>query len=142
MVDQNSDYRICTRYLGQGEQRIWLVKCQNAAYRALDRSHKNGRVASNTAALLIKSIGPLARIGPTHLLTDDPELVRRMLAPRTKYTRGPWFDCFTIDPDESNIASERDQGKHNTLRSQVAPGVGGHCLWLSTEHLTAADKHR
>ena len=42
LVNQNSHHRTCTRYLGQGEQNIWLDKRQKAAYRALDSSHKNG----------------------------------------------------------------------------------------------------
>lgn len=72
-----------------------------------------------------KTYGPIARIGPNHLLTDDPQLVRRILAARSHYTRGPWFDSIRIDPQTTNIVSERDTGKHNHLRHQMSGGYGG-----------------
>ena len=34
-------------------------------------------------------IGSLVRIGPNELVTDDPEVLRRMMAVRSQYTRGP-----------------------------------------------------
>jgi hypothetical protein len=72
-----------------------------------------------------KKYGSIARIGPNHLLTDDPELVRRILAARSHYTRGPWFDSIRVDPEITNIVSERDTGKHNHLRHQMSSGYGG-----------------
>ncbi|KAL8910993.1 MAG: hypothetical protein Q9171_003762 [Xanthocarpia ochracea] len=38
-----------------------------------------------------KQYGSLARIGPNHLLTSDPVTTQKILAVRSKYTRGPWF---------------------------------------------------
>jgi hypothetical protein len=32
--------------------------------------------------------GSLARVGPNELITDDPEVLRRMMAARSEYTRG------------------------------------------------------
>lgn len=72
-----------------------------------------------------KRYGSVVRIGPNHLLTDDPTLVRRVLAARSHYTRGPWFDSIRIDPQITNIVSERDTGKHNHLRHQMSGGYGG-----------------
>ncbi|RDL36198.1 Cytochrome P450 oxidoreductase [Venustampulla echinocandica] len=72
-----------------------------------------------------KEFGPIARIGPNHLLTDDPEVVRRILAARSHYTRGPWFDSIRIDPHVPNIVSERDTGKHNHLRHRMSAGYSG-----------------
>lgn len=37
---------------------------------------------------LLTVIGSLARIGPNELVTDDPELLRRMMAVRSDYSRG------------------------------------------------------
>jgi len=39
--------------------------------------------------LMIMIIGSLARVGPNELITDDPELLRKMMAVRSPYTRGP-----------------------------------------------------
>lgn len=84
--------------------------------------------SGNSAQLFVevnKKYGPIARIGPNHLMTSDPVLVRRILAARSHYTRGPWFDSIRIDPKTTNIVSERDTGKHNHLRHQMSGGYGG-----------------
>ncbi|KAI9676946.1 MAG: hypothetical protein M1817_006785 [Caeruleum heppii] len=72
-----------------------------------------------------KRYGSIARIGPNHLLTDDPELTRKVLAARSHWTRGPWFDAIKIDPHVPNIVSERHPGKHNHLRYQMSAGYAG-----------------
>lgn len=79
-------------------------------------------ILSREINMLITS-GPIARIGPNHLLTDDPEVVRRILATRSHYTRGPWFDSIKIDPHIPNIVSERHTGRHNKLRHKMSAGV-------------------
>ena len=72
-----------------------------------------------------RQYGSLARIGPNHLITDDPGLTRKILAARSHYTRGPWFDSIKIDPHVPNIVSERNPGKHNHLRYQMSAGYAG-----------------
>ena len=67
--------------------------------------------------------GTLARIGPKHLMTSDPALIRRILAARSRYSRGPSFDAFRIDPHIPNIFAERDETKHNRLKYKLAAGV-------------------
>lgn len=84
--------------------------------------------SGNSAKIFVninKKYGSLARIGPNNLLTDDPELTRRVLAARSHYTRGPWFDSIKIDPHVPNIVSERHPGKHNHLRYQMSAGYAG-----------------
>ncbi|KAH8669654.1 cytochrome P450 oxidoreductase [Tricladium varicosporioides] len=72
-----------------------------------------------------KKYGPLARIGPNHLLTSSPTFVRKILAARSGYTRGPWFDSIRIDPLVPNIVSERSPKRHNRLRHQMSAGYAG-----------------
>ena len=67
--------------------------------------------------------GPLARIGPNNLVTDDPAVMKSILAARSHYTRGEWFDSIKIDPHIPNIVSERHTGKHNHLRHRMSAGV-------------------
>ncbi|KAI1815751.1 cytochrome P450 oxidoreductase [Poronia punctata] len=69
--------------------------------------------------------GPVARIGPNHVITDDPEITRRILAARSGYVRGPWFDSVRIDPHIPNIVSERDVKKHSKIRAKLAPSFTG-----------------
>ncbi|TVY51209.1 Cytochrome P450 monooxygenase gsfF [Lachnellula cervina] len=70
-------------------------------------------------------VGPLARIGPNHLLLSDPDAIRKMLAARSLYTRGPWYDSLRIDPHRANLITERDEKKHRVLRQQMAAGYAG-----------------
>jgi hypothetical protein len=67
-------------------------------------------------------IGKFARIGPNLLLTDDPEVHWRVLAPRSGYARSTWFDSLRLDPHFTSIASETDTVKHDLLRSKVSAG--------------------
>ncbi len=72
-----------------------------------------------------KKYGSIARIGPNHLITDDPGLTQRILAARSPYTRGPWFDAIRIDPHITNIVSERDPSKHDRMRHKMSAGYAG-----------------
>jgi hypothetical protein len=75
-----------------------------------------------------KKYGPVARIGPNHILTDDPAITRRVLAARSGYERGAFFDSLRMDPEIANIISERDSKKHSLIRSKVAPTVSSFFL--------------
>jgi hypothetical protein len=37
---------------------------------------------------MLTETGTLARVGPNELITDDPEVLRKMMAARSEYTRG------------------------------------------------------
>ena len=93
--------------------RLWLCKTLSS---------------TNSAQVFVdvnKKYGSIARIGPNHLVTDDPELTRRILAVGSKWRRGPWFDAIRIDPRVPNIVSERDPHKHNTMRRRMSAGYAG-----------------
>ena len=74
-------------------------------------------------SILLIVLGSLARIGPKHLLTSDPSTIRRILAARSGYSRGPWFDSLRIDPRSPNIVSERNMESHKRLRYKVSASV-------------------
>ncbi|KAF2467480.1 cytochrome P450 [Lindgomyces ingoldianus] len=69
--------------------------------------------------------GSLARIGPNELVTDDPEVLRRMMAVRSAYTRGPWYNAMRFDPGRDNLFSMRDEVAHTKLRNKMAAGYSG-----------------
>lgn len=71
-----------------------------------------------------KRYGSLARVGPNHLITTDPEIFRNILGVRSKYERGSWFDCLLLDPYKANLITERNRLVHNSLRAKMANGVG------------------
>ncbi|KAL5322290.1 hypothetical protein ACEPPN_010262 [Leptodophora sp. 'Broadleaf-Isolate-01'] len=72
-----------------------------------------------------KQYGSLARIGPNHLVTSDPNQMRRMLGVRSKYTRSDWYVGMKFDPSRENVESERDESNHNALRAKMAAGYSG-----------------
>jgi len=46
-----------------------------------------------------------------------------MSAPRSKWTRGGWYDGVKLDPRMNNILSERDEKKHAEMRSKMIGAV-------------------
>ena len=69
--------------------------------------------------------GPLARVGPNHLVTSDPDLIRRMTAPRSPYRRSQWATAFQFKPGVDNVLSERNEERHDVLRKKMAAGYAG-----------------
>ncbi|KUI69973.1 Pisatin demethylase [Cytospora mali] len=93
--------------------RLWIAKAL-----ASGRSHE---IWTEVNA----KFGPVARIGPNHVITDDPDIIRRILTVRSGYVRGPWFDSIRIDPHIPNIVSERDVKRHSSIRAKLAPSFTG-----------------
>jgi hypothetical protein len=75
--------------------------------------------------LILNSPGPIARIGPNDVVTNDFEVWRKVSAVRSPYRRSNWYDGMRFDPDYDNIISERNDKIHNTLRAKMAAGVSG-----------------
>ncbi|EEY14690.1 benzoate 4-monooxygenase cytochrome P450 [Verticillium alfalfae VaMs.102] len=69
--------------------------------------------------------GPVVRIGPNDLVTNDSEILRRMWAVRSPYRKGDFYDAIRLDPTKDNIISMRDDHAHNELRAKVAIGYSG-----------------
>ncbi|KAL5115603.1 hypothetical protein ACEQ8H_006490 [Pleosporales sp. CAS-2024a] len=69
--------------------------------------------------------GSLARVGPNELITDDPDVLRKMMAARSAYTRGHWYNAMKFDPTRDNLFSMRDELAHTKLRSKMAAGYSG-----------------
>jgi hypothetical protein len=74
-------------------------------------------------AIAHRETRPLVRIGPNHLITDDPEVLRKMSAVRSPYRSSIWYDGLRLEHDYFNVVSERDEKRHNDLRAKMGPGV-------------------
>jgi cytochrome P450 len=90
--------------------RLWLV-----------RTYASGK-AAQTFLNVNDQYGKLARIGPNHLITDDPQINFRILGTHSTYRRGDWFDSLRFHPHYTSIASETDPAKHDALRRKVSAG--------------------
>ena len=66
-------------------------------------------------------VGPLMRIQPDVLLTDDPEIIILMNAARSKHVKADWYTFMRFNPFIDNIFSERDPIVHDRLRATMAP---------------------
>lgn len=71
----------------------------------------------------ILCVGPLSRIGPNILVTNDADLLRHMSGARSTYSRAAWYDGMRLDPRVNNVISERNDKRHNALRAKMASGV-------------------
>ncbi|CAI0642619.1 unnamed protein product [Colletotrichum noveboracense] len=69
--------------------------------------------------------GPVVRIGPNDLVTNDAEMLRRMWAVRSPYRKGAWYQAVRFDPTRDNIISMRNDHDHNELRAKMAIGYSG-----------------
>lgn len=67
--------------------------------------------------------GPIVRIGPNELVTNDFEVWRKISAVRSPYSRSNWADGMRLDPEYNNVISERDEARHNALRAKMKAGV-------------------
>jgi cytochrome P450 len=88
-----------------------------------------------------KKYGKLARIGPNHLISNDPEIQMRMSATASPYRRSDFYNAFRFTPREDHIFSLIDEKKHTDLRRRVAPAYGGkdvpHIESQIQKHVTA-----
>ncbi|ROW01244.1 hypothetical protein VMCG_05973 [Cytospora schulzeri] len=69
--------------------------------------------------------GKLVRVGPEELITSDPELIRKMGASKSDYSRGLWYDGGRFNPYHPAMISILDTQKHDDLKAKVAPGYSG-----------------
>ncbi|KAI1211765.1 cytochrome P450 [Annulohypoxylon truncatum] len=84
----------------------------------------SGKQAANYRKLNQK-YGSLVRIGPNDLITDDPDLIRRMNGARSKYRRSSWYNAMRMDPYLPSLFSTMDTDEHDKLKAQLSFGYGG-----------------
>ncbi|KAL2880314.1 hypothetical protein SGCOL_004363 [Colletotrichum sp. CLE4] len=85
---------------------------------------RSGRPAEHFTNLNRKH-GSLVRIGPNDLVTDDPDILRRMNAARSTYGRSSWYDTTKLNPHRDSMFSLRDAGAHDKLKAKTAAGYAG-----------------
>jgi hypothetical protein len=73
--------------------------------------------------MLNATLGSIVRIGPNQLVTNDPEVLRKISAVRSPYRRSNWYDGMRLEADHDHVLSERDENRHNALRAKMAAGV-------------------
>jgi hypothetical protein len=69
--------------------------------------------------------GPLVQIAPGYVVTNDPDILRRISAPRSQYPRHEWWRGGRFHPDYENIACLIDTGEHDAMKAKTASGYSG-----------------
>jgi hypothetical protein len=84
------------------------------------------------------------RVGPNEVITNDPEVLRKIMGVRSTYTRGHCrssrlhsrllstdtvqvYNAMKFDPTRDNLFSMRDEVAHTKLRAKMAAGVRMPC---------------
>ncbi|KAL3468474.1 cytochrome P450 [Aspergillus heterothallicus] len=88
------------------------------------RSTLHGRMHLDIAEAC-RRYGHLVRIGPNDLVTDDPEIIRKMSAVRSPYTRSDWYNATAFSHKLNHVFCERDEQRHIELRNKLIPGYSG-----------------
>ncbi|KAI0449568.1 pisatin demethylase [Xylaria acuta] len=74
---------------------------------------------------LCKKYGPLVRVGPNELTTDDPEILRRAGAVRSSYGKDPWYVGSRFNPYHDVMFTTLDVPAHDKMKSQIGATFGG-----------------
>lgn len=87
----------------------WSSGRQSASYKNLNRLYKSR----------------LVRIGPNDLITDDPDLIRRMSSARSHYGRSSWYITTRVNPYDDSLFNMVDTKQHDQLKAKMSFGYGG-----------------
>ncbi|KAK4150335.1 Pisatin demethylase [Chaetomidium leptoderma] len=68
-----------------------------------------------------KKYGPVARIGPRHVVVSDPPEIRRIWSIRSGYARSSWYAGLRFDPNRDSILTMTNNKTHHRVRSRLLP---------------------
>jgi cytochrome P450 len=69
--------------------------------------------------------GPFVMIAPNYVVTNDPDVWRRVSALRSPYPRDEWWLAGRFNPDYENLASIIDTERHDAMKAKTASGYSG-----------------
>ncbi|KAI1336710.1 pisatin demethylase [Xylariaceae sp. FL0016] len=74
---------------------------------------------------LCEKYGPLVRVGPNEITTDDPEIIRKMSAARSQYGKGEWYIGARFNPYSDSMFTNTNVHEHDKMKSKTASAYGG-----------------
>jgi hypothetical protein len=74
---------------------------------------------------LCNEYGPLVRVGPNELTTDDPETIRKMSAARSSYGKDQWYLGGRFNPYFPTMFSTMDPVAHDAVKAKTAGAYSG-----------------
>lgn len=92
---------------------LWLIHC--------DWTGKQYEIHK----VLGEQYGPLVRIGPNEVSTDDPETIRRMSSAKSAYPRSGWYDGARFHPENDCIFTMVNPARHDKQKAKASHGYSG-----------------
>lgn len=74
---------------------------------------------------LHKTYGPLVRIGPNEIITDDASILRKISSVRSTWARAEWYLTGRFNPYHDNLFAILDPSQHRVARARVHSGYTG-----------------
>ncbi|KAG8160898.1 hypothetical protein KVR01_009162 [Diaporthe batatas] len=74
---------------------------------------------------LAKKHGHLVRISPNTILTDDPEVLRKISGVRKSYVKDAFYSATLKHPDHDTMFSTIDTPLHDEMKARLAGAYGG-----------------
>jgi len=68
---------------------------------------------------------PFVRISPQGLVTNDPDVLRKIGSARSTYGRGQWYKGGRFHEEYENVGSTLDIQEHDRLKAKTASGYSG-----------------
>lgn len=94
------------------------------SYLYMARQWLSGHSAARYKDVNARYKSSLVRIGPNDLITDDPELIRRMSGARSRYGRSSWYRTLKLNPYDDSLFSMLDVKAHDRLKAKLSFGYG------------------
>lgn len=74
---------------------------------------------------LHKKLGPLVRIGPNDVVTDDAVIVREISSARSTFNRSTWYLTGRFNPYHDNLFTILESDPHKKARARSLPAYLG-----------------
>ncbi|KAI1777335.1 cytochrome P450 [Hypoxylon cercidicola] len=75
--------------------------------------------------LATRKYGSLVRVGPNELLTDDPNVIKRLSGAKSQYWKSKWYTGFRFNPYHPVMFITREPAAHDQIKAQLMPGYSG-----------------
>lgn len=74
---------------------------------------------------LHKKYGPLVRIGPNEITTDDPEILKKIASSSSSYSRATWYLTGRFNPYHDNLFTILEPKAHKRAKDRSMPAYLG-----------------
>ncbi|KAK7757415.1 hypothetical protein SLS62_000428 [Diatrype stigma] len=78
-----------------------------------------------TNIALHEKYGPLVRVGPNEIVTDDPDVVRMANGAKGVYTKAGWYDGSRLNPYHPTMFNTKDVEGHDKIKAKLSPAYSG-----------------